>query len=107
MSHTGSLLILATGIYAWRPKSIHDLTADDFSRILGEAEPANFLILGTGKTLLPTPVALRELFARGHGYGCGGQDLQHTAGGRPASRRCAHRRRLTDARRLFADRALP
>lgn len=62
MSHTGSLLILASGIHAWRPTSVHDLTPDDFSRILGEAEPVNFLILGTGGTLLPLPASLRDLF---------------------------------------------
>ena len=65
MSHTGSLLILASGIHAWRPTSIQDLTPDDFSRILGEAEPVNFLILGTGETLLPLPASLRDLFASG------------------------------------------
>jgi uncharacterized protein len=65
MSHTGSLLILATGIYAWRPNSVDDLTPNDFSPILGDAEAVNFLILGTGKTLLPLPASLRHLFASG------------------------------------------
>jgi uncharacterized protein len=65
MSHTGSLLILATGIYAWRPKSVQDLTPDDFSSVLAEAGSVNFLVLGTGKTMQLTPPSIRSLFAAG------------------------------------------
>jgi uncharacterized protein len=63
MSHTGSLLILATGIYAWRPKSVHDLTPDDFSRILAEPGTVSFLLLGTGRTMLPPPPEIRSLLS--------------------------------------------
>ena len=63
MAHTGSLLILASGIYGWRPQSIHDLSPDDFSDVLAEAGSVSFLILGTGKIMLPAPSAIRTLFA--------------------------------------------
>lgn len=63
MSHLGSLLILATGIYAWRPKSVHDLTPDDFSSILPEAGAVSFLLLGTGRTMLSPPREIRSLLS--------------------------------------------
>jgi uncharacterized protein len=65
MSHIGSVLILASGIYAWPPKSVHELAAEDFSAVLSEAELVNFLLLGTGKTMLPPPAPVRQLFASG------------------------------------------
>jgi uncharacterized protein len=63
MSHTGSLLILASGIYGWRPQSVHDLTPHDFSGVLSESGSVSFLILGTGSTMLPPPSAVRSIFA--------------------------------------------
>lgn len=63
MSHTGSLIILATGIYAWRPKSVHELTPDDFSSILAEAGTVSFLLLGTGRTMLAPPPGIRSLLS--------------------------------------------
>jgi uncharacterized protein len=63
MSHTGSLLVLASGIYGWRPRSVHDLTPHDFSAVLAEAEGVGFLVLGTGRTMLLPPTAIRSLFA--------------------------------------------
>ena len=65
MSHIGSVLILASGIYAWRPRLVHDLTAEDFSRVLVEAGLVNFLLLGTGKTVVPPPPPIRQLFSGG------------------------------------------
>lgn len=61
MSHQGSLLILPSGIRAWRPSAISDLTTDDFALLLEEASEIDFLLIGTGSTMrrLPKPVLAR------------------------------------------------
>ena len=63
MSHQGSLLILANGMHAWRPRQFSDVTRDDFSTVLtGEPRPA-FLILGTGAEMHFPSSGIRKAFA--------------------------------------------
>ena len=49
MSHRGSLLIVASGIYAWEPTAFESLCADDFARAFAEKAQLDFLLLGTGE----------------------------------------------------------
>jgi uncharacterized protein len=63
MSHTGSLLILPSGIYGWRPHNIEEATADDLSTALEEKGEISFLLLGTGRTTTFAPRLIRRLFA--------------------------------------------
>lgn len=52
MSHQGSLLILPSGMRAWRPREISDLHADDFLPVLDESTGIDFLLIGTGSAML-------------------------------------------------------
>lgn len=59
MSHRGSLLCLPSGIYGWEPANPSALAAEDFARVLAEAEGIQILLVGTGSELRPLPPALR------------------------------------------------
>jgi uncharacterized protein len=63
MSHTGSLLILPSGIYAWRPSAPEDLGADDFSSVITEKSGISFLLLGTGAVMALAPPKVRQILA--------------------------------------------
>jgi uncharacterized protein len=63
MSHTGSLLILPSGIHAWRPRGMEEMTAEDFAAVLAEKSALSFLLLGTGKTMSLVSPSIRQLFA--------------------------------------------
>ena len=60
MSHKGSILCIPSGIHGWEPENFADLTEAAFSRVLEEAGEINILLVGTGPTLQPLPVALRS-----------------------------------------------
>jgi uncharacterized protein len=59
MSHRGSLLCLPSGIYGWDPKDASALVADDFARVLAEADDIEILLVGSGAELRPIPKPLR------------------------------------------------
>ncbi len=48
MSHRGSILILASGIYAWSAHGPEDLTGSAFAPVIAEAAKLDFLLIGTG-----------------------------------------------------------
>jgi uncharacterized protein len=48
MSHKGSILALPSGIYAWSPVSIAELTPQSFDLIRREADAIDTLLIGTG-----------------------------------------------------------
>lgn len=48
MSHKGSILALPSGIYAWPPLSIEELTPHSFDAIRREAGEIDTLLIGTG-----------------------------------------------------------
>lgn len=48
MSHTGSLLLLPSGIYAWPVGDFDALEARSFEAVFREASKIDFLLLGTG-----------------------------------------------------------
>jgi uncharacterized protein len=62
MSHSGSLVILPSGIHGWRPVAMTDIVSDDLAPILAEKAQFAFLLIGTGRTmaLLP-PLVVQSL----------------------------------------------
>jgi uncharacterized protein len=62
MSHRGSILILPTGIHAWRVTDPRAMTPADFTPVWREAPPIEFLLVGTGTSIVPFPDALRRPF---------------------------------------------
>lgn len=62
MSHTGSLLCLPSGIYAWNVTGLSDLKPEAFNKLEAEADEVEILLLGTGIDLVPIDPELRELF---------------------------------------------
>jgi uncharacterized protein len=63
MLHSGSLLILPSGIYAWRPRDLQEVTKDDLSAVFAETTAISFLVLGTGRAMTLAPEPIRQLFA--------------------------------------------
>jgi uncharacterized protein len=61
MAHSGSLLIIPSGMYAWRPRILSETTAEDFSAAILEKSKISFLILGTGKSAIPLSAELMRL----------------------------------------------
>jgi uncharacterized protein len=57
MSHRGSILCLPSGVWAWDPPDPLDEGA--FARVLAEANEIDFLLVGTGRTLVPLPEPVR------------------------------------------------
>lgn len=61
-SHRGSLLILPDGVYGWDPVSAADFEPGVFSQVFHQSENIDFLLLGTGKTLLAPPGDIVKAF---------------------------------------------
>lgn len=62
MSHRGSILCLASGVLAWDVASVGDLTEDDIAPILAERSRTDFVLLGTGRTLVFPAASIRAAF---------------------------------------------
>lgn len=60
MSHRGSIVILPSGVYEWRPQRFSDLSEADFGPVLSEADDIELLLLGTGGQLELLPQGLRH-----------------------------------------------
>jgi uncharacterized protein len=63
MSHTGSLLIIPSGIYGWRPETIEEVSETDFAPVLAEIGDIRFLLIGTGRAMALPPEPIRLLLA--------------------------------------------
>ena len=63
MSHRGSILALPSGIRAWPVGDIGAITPGDLAAVLAEAPPVEFLIVGTGATLVRLPAAVRDVLS--------------------------------------------
>jgi uncharacterized protein len=63
MSHRGSLLIVPSGIYAWEPASITDVTPEACATFINEMAPPGLVLLGTGPSLQLPDAPVRKLFA--------------------------------------------
>jgi uncharacterized protein len=61
MSHRGSILCLPSGIHGWEPADRAALIAEDFDKILAEAEAIEILLVGMGEQLRPIPRDLRKV----------------------------------------------
>ncbi|MBB4064973.1 Mth938-like domain-containing protein [Gellertiella hungarica] len=59
MSHRGSILCLPSGIHGWDAEEGAALTPDLFARVIAEAEGIEVLLVGTGRSLVPLPAALK------------------------------------------------
>lgn len=61
----GSLLIVGDEAFAWRPRTLADVTVEDFASVV-EAGPAvsEFVLLGTGAVQAPPPRAVRTALER-------------------------------------------
>jgi uncharacterized protein len=51
MSHEGSILILPSGIYSWRPSSFEDIADADFAQLAAEIVKPAFLLFGCGSEM--------------------------------------------------------
>ena len=61
MSHQGALMVLPSGMRAWRPVLTADISAEDFAAVNAERQDIDFLIIGTGETLQRLPPAVQAL----------------------------------------------
>ncbi len=65
MSHRGSLLMLPSGVRAWQPQSVADITEESLTALFAEPEGTiDFLIIGTGPELAPMSPELRRKLAQ-------------------------------------------
>jgi uncharacterized protein len=61
----GSLLILNDQPLPWRPRSLADLTAEDFAQVIDAGRAVSeFVLLGTGAAQAPPPRTVREALER-------------------------------------------
>jgi uncharacterized protein len=63
-SHQGSLLILPSGMRAWAPQSFADVTFEDFQVVIHERDAVDFVLLGTGDTMMHPSPQLRASLAQ-------------------------------------------
>lgn len=60
MSHRGSLLLLPSGIYGWPMSEGEPLTVESLAKVLADSRQIEVLLVGTGATLRPIPVPVKE-----------------------------------------------
>jgi len=63
MSHRGSVLMLPSGIYGWRPTDMTSATPAAFEPVFAERDDIAFLLFGTGLEFLAPDDTLRAAFA--------------------------------------------
>jgi uncharacterized protein len=63
MSHRGSLIIVPSGIYAWDPACIADVTPESCAAFLREMTSPAIVLLGTGEVHVMPPEPILRLFA--------------------------------------------
>jgi len=60
MSHRGSILALPSGIEAWSPTKVDEVTLQALERLVDEATAIEILLIGTGDALIPLPKPSRD-----------------------------------------------
>jgi uncharacterized protein len=60
MSHQGSLLIVPSGMRAWRPTAVAEIVADDFAEAVAERSEIDFILIGTGFEMMRLPQTLQD-----------------------------------------------
>ena len=63
MSHRGSLLILADGMFGWDVSSAEDITLAAMQPIIARLASPSFLLIGTGAVQVFPPLDVRQAFA--------------------------------------------
>lgn len=63
MSHRGSILCLPSGIHAWEVAGPAELSVAHIAPILAERSKVEFILLGTGRTLVFPSAEIRAAFA--------------------------------------------
>ena len=59
MSHRGSILVLPSGVHAWKISDPAQLDASAFAPVLVEAAEIELLLIGSGRDVVPLDEALR------------------------------------------------
>jgi uncharacterized protein len=62
MSHRGSLLCLASGVWAWSVTKAEEINEATLARVFAEGEDCGFFVLGTGSAPWIMPKTLRLRF---------------------------------------------
>ena len=65
MSHTGSILVLPSGIQAWPVTAVYDVTEASVAPILAERDEIEILLFGTGSGFQVLPEAVDKAFGDG------------------------------------------
>lgn len=63
MSHNGSILLLPHGVFAWSPQGINEVLVSSFDHVLASRDEVDFLLVGSGETMLRLPEAVRWAFS--------------------------------------------
>jgi uncharacterized protein len=63
MSHRGSILCLPSGIHAWSPATLDEISLDTLQSALTERDALDLVLLGTGQVQVIPPGELRRAFA--------------------------------------------
>ena len=79
MSHRGSILIVASGVYAWPVTRLEEATEASFARVFAESDGLDFVLFGMGPRMGPVPAELRLAFRR---YGLGFEPMDTGAAAR-------------------------
>jgi uncharacterized protein len=62
MSHRGSLLCLPSGIWAWAPQTVTEITEAALAQVFAEAAGIGLLLIGSGRERWIMPAHLSQRF---------------------------------------------
>lgn len=62
MRHSGSLLCLPSGVFAWRPNALEEVRGEDLAPILTSISSQSLVLFGVGRIMARLPDALRQPF---------------------------------------------
>ena len=48
MTHSGSIILIPTGVFAWSPRSVREISSRSFDKIISQKTAIDFLIIGCG-----------------------------------------------------------
>ncbi len=66
MSHTGSIMVLPSGIHRWQPQAPFRHDEALYAEVFAEAGEIDVVLIGAGTVPLPMPETLRWLFRERH-----------------------------------------
>ena len=91
MSHKGSILCLPSGVHAWAPQRVDELTIGNFAQVFSDLEPPAVLLIGTGATHIFMGAEITSAFAEA---GIGLEAMTTGAAARTYNIMLAERRRI-------------